>query len=98
MEEVGIIERSQSLWGMSVAIVPKTTLDGTQILRPCIDVRDVNKLTKRDVFPLPRINDILTMIESKSKYFSILDLFSGYNQIKMIPRVKERCSIITEHG
>ena len=74
------------------------TKNCTQIPRPCIDVRDVNKLTKRDAFPLPRIDDILTMMESKSKYFSTLDLFSGYNQIKMTPRAKERCSIVTEHG
>src|SRR3954451_16265249 len=83
---------------MPVTIIPKLAPDGTPIPRLCIDARDVNKLTKRDVFPLPRINDILTMIESKPKYFSTLDLFSGYNQIKMIPRAKERCSIITEHG
>ena len=98
MEEAGIIERSQSPWGMPVTIVPKTVPDGTQIPRPCIDARDVNKLTKRDAFPLPRIDDILTMMESKPKYFSTLDLFSGYNQIKMTPRAKERCSIVTEHG
>ena len=98
MEEAGIIERSQSPWGMPVIIVPKTAPDGTQIPRPCIDARDVNKLTKRDTFPLPRIDDILTMMESKPKYFSTLDLFSGYNQIKMTPRAKERCSIVTKHG
>src|SRR5206468_8958363 len=85
-------------WGIPVTIVPKTTPDGTQIPRPCIDARDINKLTKRDTFPLPRIDDILIMMESKSKYFSTLDLFSGYNQIKMTPRAKERCSIVTEHG
>src|SRR4051812_7132864 len=90
MEEVGIIERSQSPWGMPVTIVPKMVPDGTLIPRPCIDARDINKLTKRDAFQLPRIDDILTMMESKSKYFSTLDLFSDQNDTKSKGKMQYR--------
>ena len=98
MLKAGIIEESQSPWGIPVTIVPKKSPDGKLIPRFCVDARPINAITKRDAFPLPRIDDILTLMESKPRWFSTLDLFSGYNQIKMTPRAKERCSIVTEFG
>ena len=98
MIDAGIIRKSQSPWGMPVTIVPKKAPDGTLIPRPCFDGRKLNAVTKRDVFPLSRIDDILEFMESQPTVFSTLDLFSGYNQIKMTPRAKERYSIVTKHG
>src|SRR4051794_38691896 len=55
MEEVEIIRKSKSPWAFSVVIVSKK--DGAH--RLCIDYRKLNKLTKPDAFPLPRIDDML---------------------------------------
>ena len=98
MIDAGIIRKSQSPWGMPVTIVPKKAPDGTLIPRPCFDGRKLNTVTKRDAFPLPRIDDILEFMESQPSVFSTLDLFSGYNQIKMTPRAQEKCSMVTEFG
>ena len=49
--------------------------DGTS--RFCVDYRKVNSVTRKDAYPLPRINDMLDTLAS-SKLFSTLDLISGY--------------------
>ena len=66
-----------------MVLVPKK--DGT--LRFCVDYRRLNAVTKKDVYPLPRIDDILDTL-SETKYFSTLDLASGYWQIEMDPATK----------
>ena len=72
-------------------IVPKK--DGTS--RFCVDFRRVNAVTKKDVYPLPRIDDILDTLGG-SKYFSTLDLSSGYWQIELDPATRDR-SAFTSH-
>ena len=69
MQENGVI----SLCSSPVVLVHKK--DGS--LRFCIDYRELNSLTKADTFPLPRIDDLL----DKAKYFSMLDLASGFWQV-----------------
>lgn len=54
-------------------------------------------MTKKDVYPLPRIDDTIDLLGS-SNYFSSLDLFSDYYQIKMDPQDKEKTAFITTHG
>src|SRR5215212_5963173 len=98
MIDAGIIRKSQSPWRMPVTIVPKKVPDGTLIPRPCFDGRKLNAVTKRDAFPLLRIDDILKFMESQPTVFSTLNLFSGYNQIKMTPRAQEKCSMVIEFG
>ena len=98
MIDAGIIRKLQSPWGISVTIVPKKAPDGTLIPRPCFDGRKLNAVIKRDAFPLPRIDDILEFMEFQPTVFLTLNLFSGYNQIKMIPRAQEKCSMVTEFG
>jgi len=51
-------------------------------LRFCIDYRRLNAITKKDVYPLPRIDDILDQL-GKAKYFISLDLASGYWQVTL---------------
>lgn len=74
--EKGLIRPSSSAWGFPVLFVPKP---GGK-WRMCIDYRMLNNLTRKDAYPLPRIQDCLDDI-GKSKRLSKIDLTSGYWQI-----------------
>ena len=65
-------------WLANIVPIPKK--DGK--VRMCVYYRDLNKASPKDDFPLPHI-DVLVDSTAKSKVFSFLDGFSGYNQIKI---------------
>lgn len=65
--------------------------DGTT--RFCVDYRRLNAITKMDIFPLPHIDDSLDLL-AKSKYFTVLDLASGYWQVAMEEESREKTAII----
>ena len=90
MEEQGIVKPSASLWSSPIVLVPKK--DGTT--RFCIDYRRLNAITKKDVYPLPRVDDILDTLGG-CKYFSTLDLSSGYWQIEMDSESAEKTAFST---
>eukprot|EP00253_Pinus_taeda_P030643 PITA_30643 len=69
---------SDSQWVSPLVIVPKK--NGKW--RVCVDYRELNKATLKDHFPLPFIDQVLDSLAGK-KYFSFLDGFSGYNQIRI---------------
>ncbi|MGI9458857.1 MAG: reverse transcriptase family protein, partial [Pirellulales bacterium] len=88
-----IIRPSTSPWASPVVLVKKKNgLD-----RFCVDYRKVNRVTKRDVYPLPRIDDILDSV-GKSKYFSTLDLRAGYWQVGVADEDKEKTAFTTFYG
>lgn len=85
MIESNIIRPSKSPWNSPLLIVPKKCdKDGNKKWRVVIDFRRLNDVTIGDAFPLPNITDILDQL-GKSKYFTTLDLASGFHQVKMNP-------------
>ncbi|GJV83095.1 putative reverse transcriptase domain-containing protein [Tanacetum coccineum] len=73
LQDKGFIRPSHSPWGAPVLFVKKK--DGS--LRMCIDYRELNKLTIKNRYPLPRIDDLFDQLQG-SRYFSKIDLRSGY--------------------
>nr|GEX00522.1 putative reverse transcriptase domain-containing protein [Tanacetum cinerariifolium] len=74
----GFIRRSTSPWGAPVLFVKKK--DGS--FRMCIDYRRLDKLTLKNRYPLPRINDLFDQLQGSSVY-SKIDLRSGYYQLRV---------------
>lgn len=88
-----IIRPSKSEWASPIVLVPKK--DGT--IRFCVDFRALNAVTKKDVYPLPRIDDVIDAL-GKARIFSTLDLASGYWQIPMAPEDIPKTAFITRKG
>ena len=88
-----IITVSSSPWSSPVVLVKKK--DGTT--RFCIDYRKLNAVTRKDSYPLPRIDDALDSLAG-SRYFTTLDLQSGYHQVAMHPDSKDKTAFATHAG
>ncbi|GKD96620.1 putative reverse transcriptase domain-containing protein, partial [Tanacetum coccineum] len=84
--EKGFIHPSSSPWGASVLFVKKK--DGS--FRMCIDYCELNKLTVKNCYPLPRIDELFDQLQDSSVY-SKIDLRLGYHQL----RIKEEYILIT---
>jgi len=93
MLQDGIIEPSNSPWSSAVVLAAKKNGG----LRFCIDYRALNAVTKKDVYPLPRIDDLLQKLAG-STVFSSLDLTWGYWHVLMHPDHKEKTAFIAEDG
>ena len=77
--EAGVIRNSHSSWSAPIIVVPKG--DGGKFL--IIDYRTLNKVTRKFVWPMPKVEDIFSQLNG-AKYFSTLDLRAGYHHIRLI--------------
>ncbi|CAJ0604217.1 unnamed protein product [Cylicocyclus nassatus] len=89
----GRIVESDTPWIHNTVLVKKR--DGS--LRVCLDFRPLNEITIPDHFPLPGIEDILAKI-SGHRYYTTLDLASGYMQLLLSPESQEKCGWATHRG
>ena len=89
----GIIRESQSPWASPIVLVPKK--DGS--LRLCIDYRKLNRVTLRDAYPLPRIDETLDSLHGCS-LFSTFDLANGYWQLALDEQDKCKSAFATPLG
>ncbi len=94
MQWAGLIEPSTSPWASPVVIVPKKTKDEWRF---CVDFRSLNKITKKDPYLLPRIDEALDAVAGSS-WFSSLDLRSGYWQVPLAPEARPKSAFITSRG
>ena len=88
-----IITSSSSPWASPVVLVRKK--DGS--LRFCVDYRKVNAITRKDAYPLPRVDDTLDTLAS-CKWFTTLDLLSGYWQVEVDEKDREKTAFSTPDG
>ena len=93
MLEQEVIVPSSSPWASPIVLVAKK--DGSTTF--CVDYRRLNSITKLDVFPLPRIDNSLDLL-SGTRYFSSLDLASGYWQVGMSVTSQEKTAFVTHTG
>ena len=98
--EMGIIVPIHSEYSSPVVIVPKKEIDpetGHNAQRLCIDYRSLNRIMKSDHYPLPRIDDILSML-SHCEYYTPLDCNQGYLQICINDNDVRKTAFITHQG
>ena len=91
--EAGAIENAKGPWAAPLVLVPKKGGEW----RMCVDFRELNRVTKKDAYPLPLIDSLMRMFEGSS-YFSTLDLKAGYHQVRMAHKDREKTAFITPSG
>lgn len=89
----GVVRESSSPWAAPIVLVQKKT----GAWRFCVDYRKLNLVTRKDAFPLPRIEDSLAGL-TRSAWYSTLDLASGYWQVQVAEADREKTAFTTPFG
>ncbi|GKA04220.1 putative reverse transcriptase domain-containing protein [Tanacetum coccineum] len=93
LADKGFIRPSTSPWGAPVLFVKKKD----RSFRMCIDYQELNKLTVKNRYPLPRIDDLFDQLQGSSIY-SKIDLRSGYHQLRVRDEDIPKTAFRTRHG
>nr|GFD26463.1 putative reverse transcriptase domain-containing protein [Tanacetum cinerariifolium] len=93
MLENGFIRPSVSPWGAPILFVKKK--DGS--MRLCIDYHELNRITIHNRYPLPRVDDLFDQLQG-AKYFSKIDLRSGYHQLRVKDQDISKTAFRTRYG
>lgn len=93
MLDLDVVEPANGPWSSPVVLAKKK--DGS--IRFCVDYRAVNDVTIKDVYPLPRVDDVIECL-SGSSYFSTLDLFKGYWQMWLDEASRPKTAFVTPDG
>ena len=93
MVKNGVVTPSTSPWSSPIVLVKKK--DGTT--RFCVDYRKLNDVTRKDAYPLPRIDETLDALGGAA-YFSTMDLASGYWQVEVDPSDRDKTAFTTFKG
>ena len=93
MKRNDVIQPSSSAWASPIVLAKKK--DGG--VRFCVDFRRMNEVTRKDAYPLPRIDDTLETL-SQPQLFSTLDLASGYWQVELAEESREKTAFSTTEG
>jgi hypothetical protein len=93
----GVIRESTSPFSAPAILVPKKSPDGKPKFRFCVDFRALKSVTKFDAYPLPVFEDTISTLFG-SKYFSVLDCYSGFWQVSIKEGHKERTGFTVPFG
>jgi len=91
--ERGVVESASSPWSSNVVLARKS--DGTW--RCCIDFRQLNAVTRKDAYPLPKTDQCFDALAG-SCLFSLMDLRSGYHQCALAPEDADKTAFVTRKG
>ena len=92
-----IIRHSTSPWSAPATLVPKKSQDGKPKFRFCLDFRALNSVTQFDPYPLPVFEDTTFPLYG-SKYFTVLDCYSGFWKVGIKEEHKERTGFSVPSG
>ena len=97
MLQKGVIRPSTLPWSAPAILVQKKSEDGKPKFRFCVHFRALDAVTKFDSYPLPRFDETTSTL-FVSKYFAVLDCYSGFWQVNIKEEHKERTAFTVPSG